>query len=211
MHKIPLWLGCVLLFSNLFAQEPAVPEVVIQESDTTEAALPDSVAEAIPQAEIPTEQVTPVQLPAEIRTPEPAQPIPRKPTQEELQPPEEVLPALVASQKAKMKPSEITHFGQMIYWKSLTPSEKKVFLYAYLYHTYEILEQIKHDRNLKSCSKQFQQKIADPVFDIFAQLTDSQKDDLIFWIDKFYRIDSNKDQPFSEALRYANEKMKAGS
>ena len=208
MHKIPLWLGCVLLFSNLFAQEPAVPEVVIQESDTTDAALPDSVTEAMPQVEIPTVPLTPAQLPSETLTEEPAQP---EPAPEELQPPEEVLPALVASQKAKMKPSEITHFGQMIYWKSLTPSEKKVFLYAYLYHTYEILEQIKHDRNLKSCSKQFQQKIADPVFDIFAQLTDSQKDDLIFWIDKFYRIDSNKDQPFSEALRYANEKMKAGS
>lgn len=208
MHKITLWLGCILLFGNLFAQEPAVPEVIIQESDTTEAALPDSVAEAIPQVEIPTVPLTPAQLPSETLTEEPAQP---EPAPEELKPPEEVLPVLVASQKAKMKPSEITHFGQMIYWKSLTPSEKKVFLYAYLYHTYEILEQIKHDRNLKSCSKQFQQKIADPVFDIFAQLTDSQKDDLIFWIDKFYRIDSNKDQPFSEALRYANEKMKAGS
>jgi len=216
MHKIPLWLGCVLLFSNLFAQEPALPEVVVQESDTSEATLPDSVTEAMPQVEIRTVPLTPAQLPSETLTEEPAQlepvqPIPGKPAPEELQPPEEVLPALVASQKAKMKPSEITHFGQMIYWKSLTPSEKKVFLYAYLYHTYEILEQIKHDRNLKSCSKQFQQKIADPVFDIFAQLTDNQKDDLIFWIDKFYRIDSNKDQPFSEALRYANEKMKAGS
>jgi len=208
MPKIKLWLGCVLLFSNLFAQEPAVPEVVIQESDTTEAALPDSVAEVKSQVEIPTVPLTPAQLPSETLTEEPAQP---EPALEELKPPEEVLPVLVASQKAKMKPSEITHFGQMIYWKSLTPSEKKVFLYAYLYHTYEILEQIKHDRNLKSCAKQFQQKIADPVFDIFAQLNESQKDDLIFWIDKFYRIDSNKNQPFSEALRYASEKMKAGS
>ena len=208
MPKIKLLLGCILLFGSLLAQESALPEAVIQENDTTDAALPDSVTEAMPQVEIPTVPLTPTQLPSETLTEEPAQP---EPAPEELQPPEEVLPALVASQKAKMKPSEITHFGQMIYWKSLTPSEKKVFLYAYLYHTYEILEQIKHDRNLKSCSKQFQQKIADPVFDIFAQLTDSQKDDLIFWIDKFYRIDSNKDQPFSEALRYANEKMKAGS
>ena len=216
MPKIKLLLGCILLFGSLLAQESALPEAVIQENDTTETALPDSIAEVKSQVEIPIVPLTPTQLPSETLTEEPAQlepvqPIPSKPASEELQPPEEVLPALVASQKAKMKPSEITHFGQMIYWKSLTPSEKKVFLYAYLYHTYEILEQIKHDRNLKSCSKQFQQKIADPVFDIFAQLTDSQKDDLIFWIDKFYRIDSNKDQPFSEALRYASEKMKAGS
>jgi len=208
MPKIKLLLGCILLFGSLLAQESALPEAVIQENDTTETALPDSIAEVKSQVEIPIVPLTPTQLPSETLTEEPAQP---EPAPEELQPPEEVLPALVASQKAKMKPSEITHFGQMIYWKSLTPSEKKVFLYAYLYHTYEILEQIKHDRNLKSCSKQFQQKIADPVFDIFAQLTDSQKDDLIFWIDKFYRIDSNKDQPFSEALRYASEKMKAGS
>ena len=208
MPKIKLLLGCILLFGSLLAQESALPEAVIQENDTTETALPDSIAEVKSQVEIPIVPLTPTQLPSETLTEEPAQP---EPAPEELQPPEEVLPALVASQKAKMKPSEITHFGQMIYWKSLTPSEKKVFLYAYLYHTYEILEQIKHDRNLKSCSKQFQQKIADPVFDIFAQLTDSQKDDLIFWIDKFYRIDSNKDQPFSEAHRYANEKMKTGS
>jgi len=208
MPKIKLLLGCILLFGSLLAQESALPEAVIQENDTTETALPDSIAEVKSQVEIPIVPLTPTQLPSETLTEEPAQP---EPAPEELQPPEEVLPALVASQKAKMKPSEITHFGQMIYWKSLTPSEKKVFLYAYLYHTYEILEQVKHDKNLKSCAKQFQQKIADPVFDIFAQLTDSQKDDLIFWIDKFYRIDSNKDQPFSEALRYANEKMKAGS
>jgi len=208
MPKIKLLLGCILLFGSLLAQESALPEAVIQENDTTETALPDSIAEVKSQVEIPIVPLTPTQLPSETLTEEPAQP---EPAPEELQPPEEVLPALVASQKAKMKPSEITHFGQMIYWKSLTPSEKKVFLYAYLYHTYEILEQIKHDRNLKSCSKQFQQKIADPVFDVFAQLNESQKDDLIFWIDKFYRIDSNKNQPFSEALRYASEKMKAGS
>ncbi len=208
MPKIKLLLGCILLFGSLLAQESALPEAVIQENDTTETALPDSIAEVKSQVEIPIVPLTPTQLPSETLTEEPAQP---EPALEELKPPEEVLPVLVASQKAKMKPSEITHFGQMIYWKSLTPSEKKVFLYAYLYHTYEILEQIKHDRNLKSCAKQFQQKIADPVFDIFAQLNESQKDDLIFWIDKFYRIDSNKNQPFSEALRYASEKMKAGS
>ncbi|HPC35749.1 MAG TPA: hypothetical protein P5268_02355 [Candidatus Marinimicrobia bacterium] len=218
MNKITLLIGCVLLFSSLLAQEPVLPAAVIQENDTAEVALPDSVAEAMTQVETPAEPVTPVPLPPEIFTPEstqqePAQPVsaPRRPVPEALQPPEEVLPVLVASQKAKMKPSEITHFGQMIYWKSLTPSEKKVFLYAYLYHTYEISEQVKQDKNLKSCAKQFQKQIADPVFDVFAQLNESQKDDLIFWIDKFYRIDSNKDQPFGEALRYASEKMKAGS
>ncbi|MBP7887334.1 MAG: hypothetical protein KA076_09290, partial [Candidatus Marinimicrobia bacterium] len=73
MHKIPLWLGYVLLFSNLFAQEPALPEVVVQESDTSETALPDSVTEAMPQVEIPTVPLTPAQLPSETLTEEPAQ------------------------------------------------------------------------------------------------------------------------------------------
>ncbi|MFA7564787.1 MAG: hypothetical protein WCZ01_05960, partial [Candidatus Neomarinimicrobiota bacterium] len=65
MHKITLWLGCILLFGNLFAQEPAVPEVIIQESDTSETALPDSATEAMPQVEIPTVPLTPAQLPSE--------------------------------------------------------------------------------------------------------------------------------------------------
>ncbi|MBP8933994.1 MAG: hypothetical protein KBG67_06150, partial [Candidatus Atribacteria bacterium] len=96
MPKIKLLLGCILLFGSLLAQESALPEAVIQENDTTETALPDSIAEVKSQVEIPIVPLTPTQLPSETLTEEPAQP---EPAPEELQPPEEVLPALVASQK----------------------------------------------------------------------------------------------------------------
>jgi|GEM_PF-511780 len=219
---------------------PPVPEeAIVMEAVSADTALSDTVpaaplipetesAQPVPTAVVSEEQVPPPQIPSEAITqppvpaefvpeePIPAQPVrrppaPRPPVQEGLIPPEEVLPALVSPGTTPMKPSELTNYGQMIYWKSLTPAEKKVFLYAYLYRTYETLQQVKTERDLKSAVRPFQKKIADPVFDIYRPVDEAQNDDLIFWIDKFYRIDLNKDKSFGDALRYASEKMKTGS
>ncbi|MFH1212805.1 MAG: hypothetical protein V1681_01845 [Candidatus Neomarinimicrobiota bacterium] len=187
MNKIRLVCLSFLLIGSLFAQEPALPV----------STSPDSVAQT-PALQVPgqTEPVT--QMPLE--------PLPSESSQPETAP-----PALVSPKTVKMNPSEVTNYGQMIYWKSLTQSEKKVFVFAYLYRTYETLEQVKSDKYLKSDTKLFQKNIAEPVFDIYRKIDENTKDDLIFWIDKFYRNDVNKDKPFSDALRYAGEKLGTGS
>ena len=199
MNKIMLVCLSFLLIGSLFAQEQTPLDPVL-----TVSVSPDSVAQT-PALQVPgqAEPVTPVQTPLE--------PLPSESIQPEPVPQGQIPPAFVSPKTAKMNPSEVTNYGQMIYWKSLTQAEKKVFLYAYLFRTYEILEEVKSERELKSVAKPFQKKIADPVFDLFRNFDENQKNDLIFWIDKFYRNDVNKDKPFGDALRYAGEKLGTGS
>jgi len=223
MNRITFVCLCFLLSGSLFAQEPAAPAIATP--DTT-ALIPATQAPAQPVSEnqinlplepLPTEPVVadtvePEPVPAGSLPQEqvPQTSAPRPPVAPGLVPPQPVLP-LIESKTAKMKPAETTNYAQMIYWKSLTGDEKKVFLDAYLFRTYETLEQVKGLPEMKSALKPFRKKIADPVFDVFRNLDENQKDDLVFWIDIFYRNDLNKDQPFGEALRYAAGKMKTGS
>jgi len=222
-NRITFVCVCLLLSGSLFAQEPATPAVAspdttVQEQTATDLVEPEQmlldslttepvVLDTTRPELIQPEQLTPEPVPPEATSQTPVQ---RPPVAPGLVPPQPVLP-LIEPKTAQMKPSETTNYGQMIYWKSLTKAEKKVFLYAYLFRTYETLEQVKDVRELKSVVKPFQKKVADPVFDVFRNIDEKQKDDLVFWIDIFYRNDLNKDQPFGEALRYAAGKMKTGS
>lgn len=101
-------------------------------------------------------------------------------------------------------------YGQMIYWKALRLDEKKVFLYAYLYRTNEILNQFKESKKLKPCADTYKKVIVDPLFEVFSDLDEKKKEELIDWIDIFYRSDLNKEKIFYSALMYAFEKVKSG-
>jgi hypothetical protein len=217
MNKITFACLCFLLSSTILAQEPAAPAVTSPDT-TTQIPAAQAPAQPVPENQVnlpleplPTEpSVTDTVAPVIPEpTPQEQTSAPRPPVAPGLIPPQPVLP-LIAPKTAQMKPSETTNYAQMIYWKSLTKDEKKVFLDAYLFRTYETLEQVKRLPEMKSAIKSFQKKIADPVFDLFRPLNEKQKDDLVFWIDIFYRNDLNKDKNFYEALRYAGEKMKVG-
>ncbi|MBU4446730.1 hypothetical protein KJ656_16880 [bacterium] len=103
-----------------------------------------------------------------------------------------------------------TSYGQMIYWKTLTEEEKKVFLHAYLYRTHEIAEQMKQNRKLKSSAGKYVDELANPVCKIFQDLDNKKKKELIDWIDIFYRNEFNHKENFYNALTYAFQKLKTG-
>lgn len=121
-----------------------------------------------------------------------------------------LLSTYIIAQDTLRPPVDYTNYGQMIYWKTLTPAEKKVFLFAYLYRTHEINNQVKADKQLKTQAGIFDKQIARPVFETFAALDSTGKEAVVFWIDKFYRNDFNKDKSFNEALRYAHIKIASG-
>lgn len=120
-----------------------------------------------------------------------------------------LLAGWLCAQEAPFSAADYTAYGQMLYWKSLTTAEKKVFLHAYLYRTYELATQVKEHPKLKNINSLFRSELVDPVMAIFQDLDEKQKDDLLFWIDKFYRNDYNKTEPFHQALLYAFEKIKS--
>jgi len=98
----------------------------------------------------------------------------------------------------------------MIYWKALRLDENKVFLYAYLYRTNEILNQFKESKKLKPCADTYKKVIVDPLFEVFSDLDEKKKEELIDWIDIFHKSDLNKEKTFYDALMYAFEKVKSG-
>jgi len=122
-----------------------------------------------------------------------------------------VLGTLPAQELIQSKDFDYTSYGQMIYWKALNPAEKKVFLHAYLYRTHEISELMKSNRRLKSVATKYRAELADPVYTIFRDLDEEQKNNLIYWIDTFYQNEYNREQNFFEALKYASGKVKSGS
>lgn len=121
-----------------------------------------------------------------------------------------LLGSWLVAQEAPLSNEDYTAYGQMIYWKSLTTTEKRVFLHAFLYRSYEVYSQLKDNPKLKNVAPLYQEELLRPVVAIFGELTSSQKDNLIFWIDKFYRNDFNKTKSFYEALQYAYKKVKTG-
>ncbi len=121
-----------------------------------------------------------------------------------------LLGTLPAQELITSKDFDYTSYGQMIYWRALNPAEKKVFLHAYLYRTHEITGLMKSNRKLKSVAAKYNEELADPVYTIFRDLDDDQKNNLIYWIDTFYQNEYNQEQNFYEALKYAYNKVKSG-
>ena len=109
------------------------------------------------------------------------------------------------------KDFDYTTYGQMIYWKALTFEEKKVFLHAYLYRTFEIGNELKQDRKMKSVAPRYATEIAEPVYKVFRDMDETGKKNLIDWIDVFYQHEFNREESFNKALQYAFRKLKSGS
>jgi len=105
--------------------------------------------------------------------------------------------------------TEYSAIGQMIYWRTLTTPEKKVFLYTYLYRTHEILKEMRDERTLRHCTPAYQNKILEPLVAIYAQLDSARKNNLIYWIDTFYQSELNHGKDFGAALDYAYAKLQA--
>lgn len=116
-----------------------------------------------------------------------------------------------AQEAGRNRDFDYTAYGQMIYWKTLNLEEKKVFLYAYLYRTHEIGNELKASRKLKSAAARYEDEIAQPVYRIFSDLDETSKTNLIYWIDMFYQQKLNRNESFKEALRYAFRKLKTGA
>ncbi len=105
--------------------------------------------------------------------------------------------------------TDYSSIGQMIYWRTLSTSEKKVFLHTYLYRTNEILKEMQDARTLRHCTPAYKQEILEPLVTIYAQLDSLQKNNLIYWIDTFYKSELNHGKDFKAALDYAYRKLQS--
>ncbi|MBO8130365.1 MAG: hypothetical protein H0Z29_02480 [Candidatus Marinimicrobia bacterium] len=103
-----------------------------------------------------------------------------------------------------------TPLATAIYWKLLDRDSKKAFLYAYLYRTHEVYRQIEAKDSKGDCLIFYREFISYPLYEIYTTFKDNTKDEMIKYIDKFYKMEFNYSEPFYKAIEYACEMVKVG-
>ncbi|MFQ6605645.1 MAG: hypothetical protein ACE5D8_08855 [Fidelibacterota bacterium] len=91
----------------------------------------------------------------------------------------------------------------VIYWKTLTPEEKEVFLFSYLTQVYDTYTAMKKELGYNEVTQWYYQHKAELVFGVFEPLETAKMSELVGWIDEYYRHDEFMDKPFNDALDFA--------
>jgi hypothetical protein len=91
----------------------------------------------------------------------------------------------------------------VVYWKTLTPGEKEIFLFSYLTQVYDTYEGLKRELGYGKLTTWYFDHRADMVFGIFDQLEKTELTEFVKWIDEYYRHEEFMDRPFYEALEFA--------
>ena len=118
-----------------------------------------------------------------------------------------LLSVLFSQQSRQPEPVNVTRFGQMVYWRSLTRSEKAVFLDAWLFCTYELVDEIRKNPALRPIADQIEKQYGQPVYRIFTNLDTRRRQDLIDWIDILFRQPGYQSCPFQSVLLTAFGKL----
>jgi len=106
-------------------------------------------------------------------------------------------------------------FAQSIYWSALTPTEKQTFLFAYISSAYEMRKLVNETIATSPRNTHHFNEEIDNLFLIWQNLLemedngDPAMDEFIGWIDLYFEIDSNKANPFINAIKYAHQKIKS--
>lgn len=91
----------------------------------------------------------------------------------------------------------------VIYWKTLTQSEKEVFLFSYMTQVYDTYESLRKELGYNDVTSWYYDNRAEEVFAVFDELESEGIGEFVKWIDEFYNHEEYYDYPFNEALRFA--------
>lgn len=109
-----------------------------------------------------------------------------------------IVPLLLGSLIAQKDYSPV-----VLYWKTLDPAEKELYLFSYLTQVYETHTSIVKETGRGEFTKWYYENRAEMVYNILDLLEHTEISKFIEWIDDFYRQDEFKELPFHEALKYA--------
>lgn len=91
----------------------------------------------------------------------------------------------------------------VIYWKTLSQSEKEVFLFSYMTQVYDTYSGLKNELGYNDLTTWYYKNRAEDVFAVFDKLEAEGTQEFVKWIDEFYRHEEYYNYPFNEALRFA--------
>ena len=91
----------------------------------------------------------------------------------------------------------------VVYWKTLTPGEKEIFLFSYLTQVYETHTAMKKQLGYNDVTTWYYNNIAELVYGVFDSMQKVKMQEFVGWIDQFYSHEDFMNRPFYEALEFA--------
>lgn len=91
----------------------------------------------------------------------------------------------------------------VLYWKTLSHSEKQTYLFAYLTQIYDTHTSLIEETGHGELAKWYFTNRAELAYNILEEFERTDIIKFVEWIDDFYSQEEFKDKPFPDALQYA--------
>ena len=110
------------------------------------------------------------------------------------------LSTILFSQNAQVnaKPNAIS-----VYWRTLNPNEKEIFLFSYLTQVYDTHQKMIKDIGYGDITTWYYDNRAELIYGIFDEVNQKDMKEFIGWIDEYYRHDEFSGNSFDDALSFA--------
>ena len=90
-----------------------------------------------------------------------------------------------------------------VYWRTLNPNEKEIFLFSYLTQVYDTHQKMIKDIGYGDITTWYYDNRAELIYGIFDYLDQIDIYQMVKWVDEFYSHGEYANRPFYEALEFA--------
>jgi len=90
-----------------------------------------------------------------------------------------------------------------VYWKTLEPNEKEIFLFSYLTQVYDTHQKMIKDLGYGEVTTWYYDNRAELIYGIFDQVDQTGLQEFIGWVDEYYRNEEFAGNSFDDALSFA--------
>ena len=101
-------------------------------------------------------------------------------------------------QKSDPAPNAIS-----VYWKTLEPNEKEIFLFSYLTQVYDTHQKMIDDLGYGEVTTWYYDNRAELIYGIFDQVNQDGMKEFMGWIDEYYTHEEFAGNSFDDALSFA--------
>tara|TARA_B110000014_G_scaffold7497_1_gene5427 strand:- start:1195 stop:1662 length:468 start_codon:yes stop_codon:yes gene_type:complete len=104
---------------------------------------------------------------------------------------------------AQVKKEDHTPSAISVYWKTLEPKEKEIFLFSYLTQVYDTHQKMIDALGYGDVTTWYYDNRAELIYGIFDQVNQSGMREYIGWIDEYYKHEEFAGNSFDDALSFA--------
>ena len=90
-----------------------------------------------------------------------------------------------------------------VYWKTLEPNEKEIFLFSYLTQVYDTHQKMIKDLGYGEVTTWYYDNRAELIYGIFDQVNQDGMKEFMGWIDEYYTHEEFAGNSFDDALSFA--------